>query len=92
MEMCTGRGFRILEVRVDRLPRPPAGPRPPEEAEAEEEAEEARRARTAVPLEDTARVLLRLEGTADVRRLASEMFQTPGVLGMDVSMEPDPVE
>jgi putative Mg2+ transporter-C (MgtC) family protein len=92
MEMCTGRGFRILEVRVDRLPRPPAGPRPPEEAEAEEEAEEARRARTAVPLEDTARVLLRLEGTADVRRLASEMFQTPGVLGMDVSMEPDPVD
>lgn len=72
MEMCTSRGFRILQVRVDSLPW----------SEEEEEPEQG-------GLEDTARVLLRLEGTADVRRLAVEMFQTAGVLDMDVSLEPD---
>lgn len=77
MEMCTDRGFRILGVRVDRLPRPP------------EEAGEAEGEEPFVHVEDTARVLLRLEGTADVRQMASEMFHTPGVLGMDVSLEPD---
>lgn len=73
MEMCTGRGFHILQVRVDRLPR--AG-------EDEEEAERTGHG-------EIARVLLRLEGTADVRQLASEMFQSDGVLGVDVSMEPE---
>jgi putative Mg2+ transporter-C (MgtC) family protein len=80
MEMCTARGFRILAVKVDRLPR------------AAVEAEKARRRGTAVRVEDTAHVVLRLEGTADVQRLASEMFQTPGVVGMDVSTESDPDE
>ncbi|HEV7626910.1 MAG TPA: MgtC/SapB family protein [Streptomyces sp.] len=80
MEMCTSRGFRILAVKVDRLPR------------AAEEEEEAESAAAIVTGEETARVLLRLEGTADVRQLASDMFQTAGVLGMDVSLEPDPDE
>jgi putative Mg2+ transporter-C (MgtC) family protein len=74
MEMCTSRGFRILAVRVDRVPRA--------------EAEEAEGAVT----EDSARVLLRLEGTADVRQLASQMFHTAGVLGMDVTLHPGPDE
>ena len=76
METCTRKGFRILQVRVDRLPR--AGE---DEADAEETGHGT-----------TARVLLRLEGTADVRRLAAEMFQTGGVLGVDVSMTPEPGE
>jgi putative Mg2+ transporter-C (MgtC) family protein len=77
MEMCTSRGFRILAVRVDRMP-PPGEPGRPE-------------ARVGVPegTDDTARVLLRLEGTADVRQLAEEMFHAAGVLGMDVSLHPD---
>lgn len=73
MEMCTGRGFRILDVRVDRVPR-----------HADPEAGEE----VAGTADGVARVLLRIEGTGDVRRLASEMFQTEGVLGMDVSLEP----
>jgi len=67
MEMCTARGFNILQVRVDRLPR---------EERAREEG-------------DVAKVLLRLEGAADVRELASDMFHTEGVLGVDVSHEPE---
>lgn len=39
--------------------------------------------------DDTANVLLRLEGAADARELASEMFHTDGVLGVDVSYEPE---
>lgn len=73
MEMCTSRGFRILAVKVDRLPRSP------EEAEAAERA----------GVEETARVVLRLEGTGDARELGSQIFQTPGVFGMDVSLDPD---
>ncbi|NLU73555.1 MgtC/SapB family protein [Streptomyces sp. HNM0575] len=76
MEKCTDRGFHILGVRVDRLPR------------SQEEAEEAERA----GMEDTARVLLRIEGPGDVRELSSELFETRGVLGMDVVLDPDPDE
>jgi putative Mg2+ transporter-C (MgtC) family protein len=76
MEMCTTRGFRILAVRVDRVPRPG------------EEPGEAERPGT----EETARVLLRLEGTGDVRQLASQLFHTAGVLGMDVTTDPGPDE
>ncbi|MFF1450504.1 MgtC/SapB family protein [Streptomyces sp. NPDC058274] len=62
MEQCTRRGFRILQVRVDRLP---GGTDP------------------------AARVLLRLEGTADVGRLGSDLFQDEGVIDVDVTMEAD---
>ncbi|OEV09501.1 MgtC/SapB family protein [Streptomyces nanshensis] len=79
MEMCTSRGFRILAVRVDRVPQP---------GEAAEEAAGEGRERE----DDTARVLLRIEGTGDVRRLATEIFRTPGVLGMDVAHDPGPEE
>jgi putative Mg2+ transporter-C (MgtC) family protein len=79
MEMCTERGFRILGVRVDRLPRMPQRGRLGTAVEEPLEEEAA----------ETARVVLRLEGTADVRQMASEMFNTPGVLGMDVSLEAD---
>lgn len=77
MEMCTSRGFRILSVKVDKLPRPP------------EEEEETESSGTLVRGGESARVLLSLEGTADVRKLVSEMFQTEGVLGMDLLQEPD---
>jgi putative Mg2+ transporter-C (MgtC) family protein len=59
MQMCTGRGFRILQVTAERLP-----------------------GRT----DDAARVLLRLEGTADAGRLASELFHTEGVVDVDLSL------
>lgn len=75
MEICTDRGFRILGVSVDRVPRP-------EEGAVVERA----------GAETTARVALRLEGTADVRELASEIFGTEGVLGMEVSTDSDPDE
>lgn len=78
METCTDRGFRILGVRVDRVPRHGEPEEP--EGEAGDEAGDA---------DGVARVLLRIEGTGDVRLLASEMFQTEGVLGMDVSLHPD---
>ncbi|OEV27788.1 magnesium transporter MgtC [Streptomyces nanshensis] len=76
MEMCTDRDFRILGVRVDRVPRPAGEPGGGERPGAE----------------DTAHVVLRLEGTGDVRQLASEMFHTAGVLGMDVTPDSDPDE
>ena len=76
MEMCTGRGFRILQVKVDR----PDGAAPDDEPAEHPVAG------------DVARVLLRLEGVPDVRELASEMFETAGVLGVDVSVEPEPDE
>ncbi|SCK57767.1 putative Mg2+ transporter-C (MgtC) family protein [Streptomyces sp. WMMB 322] len=75
MEMCTNRGFHILGVSVERLPR-------------FEEVSEAERAHA----RETARVALRLEGKADVRTLASEMFHTAGVLGMEVTTDSDPGE
>ncbi|MEW2293812.1 MgtC/SapB family protein [Streptomyces sp. NPDC006743] len=59
MEACTSRGFRILEVKADRLP-----------------------GRT----DAAARVLLRLEGTADAGRLASELFHEDGVVDVELSL------
>ncbi|MFQ6143446.1 MgtC/SapB family protein [Streptomyces seoulensis] len=59
MEACTRRGFRITEVKADRLP-----------------------GRT----DSAARVLLRLEGTADAGRLASELFQDDGVVDVELSL------
>lgn len=76
MQRCTDRGFRILAVSVDRLPW---------EGEREQ-------AETAERGGGTARVVLRVEGTADVRQLASELFNTEGVLGMDVVEDPGPGE
>lgn len=63
METCTGRGFRILEVQIDRLPRETDG--------------------------GDARVLLRLEGKGDARELATDLFDTDGVLAIDVTVDPD---
>jgi putative Mg2+ transporter-C (MgtC) family protein len=63
METCTARGFRILQVQVERLPGEAA--------------------------DNDARVMFRLESTEDTRELASELFAVEGVLGVDVSMEPD---
>jgi putative Mg2+ transporter-C (MgtC) family protein len=76
LEMCTERGFRILDVDVDKLP---GGA-----------VEAGRGGQPAPPPShgETARVLLRLEGTADVRQMASDIFHTPGVLGIDLSLEP----
>ncbi|MGW0085013.1 MgtC/SapB family protein [Streptomyces sp. NPDC003393] len=59
LEACTQRGFRILEVRADRLP-----------------------GRT----EAAARVLLRLEGTADAAQLASELFHDEGVIDVRLGL------
>ncbi|GHE60429.1 hypothetical protein GCM10018785_31920 [Streptomyces longispororuber] len=59
METCTRRGFRILKVRVDRLP----GDGDP-----------------------AARVLLALEGAADTGPLTADLFDSDGVL--DVEMTP----
>ncbi|MFI1538636.1 MgtC/SapB family protein [Streptomyces anandii] len=59
METCTRWGFRIVQVRADRLPG---------RADA------------------AARVLLRLEGTADAGQLASELFHGEGVLDVDLSL------
>jgi putative Mg2+ transporter-C (MgtC) family protein len=74
MEMSTGRGFRILQVRVDRLPTDGEGP----QAEDEPEREEGR---------GIARVLMRLEGAGDVRQLAADIFHTDGVLGVEASLQ-----
>ncbi|MFB0614426.1 MgtC/SapB family protein [Streptomyces sp. AGS-58] len=62
MEACTRRGFRIDQVKVERLP---------DRADA------------------AARVLLRLEGTADPARLASELFQDDGVLDIELTTAAD---
>ncbi|MFJ7149216.1 MgtC/SapB family protein [Streptomyces sp. NPDC100445] len=62
MEVCTRRGFRIDQVKVERLP---------DRADA------------------AARVLLRLEGTADPSRLASELFHDDGVLDVEVTLTAD---
>ncbi|MFF0459098.1 MgtC/SapB family protein [Streptomyces mexicanus] len=59
MEACTRRGFRILEVRADRLPGQAGA---------------------------AARVLLRLEGTADAGQLASELFHDEGVIDVELSL------
>ncbi|MCM3263459.1 MgtC/SapB family protein [Streptomyces thermoviolaceus] len=59
MQLCTRRGFRILEVRADRLPRHAGA---------------------------AAQVLLRLEGTADAGRLASELFQDENVLDVQLRL------
>nr|WSY57143.1 MgtC/SapB family protein [Streptomyces sp. NBC_00886] len=62
METCTRRGFRIQEVKVDRLPE-----------------------RT----DPAARVLLRLEGTADAGQLTSELFQNDGVAEVELTAAND---
>jgi putative Mg2+ transporter-C (MgtC) family protein len=62
METCTRKGFRIQEVKVDRLP---------------ERADPA------------ARVLLRLEGTADAGQLTSELFQNDGVTEVELTAATD---
>ncbi|WP_372337611.1 MgtC/SapB family protein [Streptomyces sp. MK5] len=59
LEACTQRGFRVLQVKADRLP-----------------------GRT----DAAARVLLRLEGTADAGQPASELFHDEGVI--DVRLAP----
>ncbi|MFF1284781.1 MgtC/SapB family protein [Streptomyces sp. NPDC058299] len=62
MEACTRRGFRIVQVKVERLP---------------------------ARADAAARVLLRLEGTADPSRLASELFQDDGVLDIELTTAAD---
>ncbi|WP_345055465.1 MgtC/SapB family protein [Streptomyces rameus] len=57
MQICTRRGFRIVQVKVERLPG---------------------------RADDAARVLLRLEGTQDPSRLASELFLDDGVLDVEL--------
>ncbi|MEU6479948.1 MgtC/SapB family protein [Streptomyces sp. NPDC047017] len=65
MEACTRRGFRILEVKADRLP-----------------------GRT----DSAARVLLRLEGTANAGELASELFRDDGVVDVELNLGRDEEE
>ncbi|AYN43036.1 MgtC/SapB family protein [Streptomyces dangxiongensis] len=62
MEACTRRGFRIVQVKVERLP---------DRADA------------------AARVLVRLEGTADPSRLAAELFHDDGVLDVELTTAED---
>jgi len=62
LETCTRSGFRILQVRAERLP-----------------------GRT----ELAARVLLELEGSAETGRLASELFESEGVLDVEMSTGDD---
>ncbi|MEV6741082.1 hypothetical protein AB0N14_30850 [Streptomyces sp. NPDC051104] len=62
MEIFARRGFRILQVKVDRLP----GSTDP-----------------------AARVLLELEGTADIGRLTSELFEDEGVLDVEMTAATD---
>jgi putative Mg2+ transporter-C (MgtC) family protein len=62
LETCTRNGFRLTQIRVDRLPD-----------------------RT----DPAARVLLSLEGTADITRLTTELFHEDGVIGLDVNPSRD---
>lgn len=74
LEECTGQGFRILQVRADRLPHDRQG------TEAVADATDA----------DTARVLLRLSGREDrTRRLTAALFRADGVLSVDVLADPE---
>ncbi|MGW7543744.1 MgtC/SapB family protein [Streptomyces sp. NPDC054770] len=62
LETCTRSGFRLTQVKVDRLP----GETDP-----------------------AARVLLSLEGTADISRLTAELFRNDGVTGVDLNASTD---
>ncbi|MEV7323938.1 MgtC/SapB family protein [Streptomyces sp. NPDC093970] len=62
METCTRRGFRILQVRVDRLP-----------------------GRT----DPAAQVLLELEGESDPAPLTADLFQSDGVIDIELTAATD---
>ncbi|AEW93916.1 MULTISPECIES: MgtC/SapB family protein [Streptomycetaceae] len=66
LELCTGEGFRVVDVRVERAPW--------KEPDAESRAE--------APPPGTAEVQLSIEGTASVHRLVAELSELEGVLSV----------